>query len=125
MLAFGTMDLSTGRITLRDLAEENNPHQTQLWMIADETTAYTIVGNRLFTNHWSGVGSIDLTTMQPEPVVGKRDHFAEELLGGARRSFPYGTQPSPWSVENGPTVAGNKVVVNHLSVISVFEGVLR
>ncbi|HUX85693.1 MAG TPA: PQQ-binding-like beta-propeller repeat protein, partial [Chloroflexota bacterium] len=83
MDAFGRLDPTTGAITIRnpnpnpvgyscDQYSCANPWSTNMWMIGDETTAYSVAGNRLYTGG-AAYGSMDLNTGDLQSVFGRRE----------------------------------------------------
>lgn len=129
MLAFGRMDPTDGTITLFNPSTAscndtscNNWFSTHVWMIGDETTPFSVAGNRLYTNHNCGVGSIDLITHDLEPVIGARHNLEDVLLDGTPRSLPFGTRQSPWMPDKGPTIIGDKIVVQYVGIVAVMQG---
>ena len=133
MNAPGKMSPADGAITLFNPAAEScnptscsNPFLTQVWMIGDETTAFSMAGNRLYTFHCAGAGSVDLDTHRLEAVIGYRDHFAEELLSvngtPTPRSLLFGARSWPRAPEKGPTIAGDKIIIVYAGIVAVMEG---
>ncbi|MDY7076764.1 MAG: PQQ-binding-like beta-propeller repeat protein [Chloroflexota bacterium] len=136
MGGFGQMSPTDGRISIHNPSQEscneyscNHPFSTDVWLIGDETTAFSIAGDKLFTYHWAGVGSVDLVTHALEPIVGKRDHFEDALLDvagtPAPRSLRFSALSSPWLPDKGPTVVGGRVIVAYMGVVAVMQGELQ
>jgi hypothetical protein len=136
MGAFGQMSPTDGRISIHNPSQAscnqyscNHPFSTEVWLIGDETTAFSIAGDKLFTYHWAGVGSVDLVTHNLEPVIGRRDHFADALLEvngtPTSRGLRFSALSSPWLPDKGPTIVGDKVVIAYLGVVAAMQGELR
>jgi outer membrane protein assembly factor BamB len=129
MGTFGQMDPTSGAMTILNPSSSscssyscNRWHSTHVWMIGDETTAFSVAGNRLYTNHWAGLGTVDLNTHELEAVVGRRDGLEAELIDDGVRSLRFGSLPSPWMPDKGPTIVGNKIVVLYSSIVAVMQG---
>jgi hypothetical protein len=133
MGAFGRMDPASGAISLHNPSTAscnttscNNPFSTDVWQIGDETTALSIAGEKLFSYHWAGVGSVDLVTHDLEPVICQRDHFEHELLEvngtPTPRSLRFSALPSPWLPDKGPAIVGDKVVFAYQGIVAVMQG---
>ncbi|HEX5414452.1 MAG TPA: PQQ-binding-like beta-propeller repeat protein [Chloroflexota bacterium] len=133
MTAFGQMNQTTGAITIHnpnphptgyscDSYSCDPPFVTNIWMIGDETTAFSVAGNQLYTNQWSGLGSIDLSNGNLQSVIGKRDDFAAALTSGAPRSLTFGAVPPSLDEAVGPSIYRDTLVVTYSSVVAGVKG---
>ncbi|MCL5784890.1 MAG: PQQ-binding-like beta-propeller repeat protein, partial [Patescibacteria group bacterium] len=126
MGTFGKMDQNTGSITILNKgASDPGAYSTNIFMIDDETIALSTAGNKLYTNGWFGMGSMDLTTGNGEGIIGARDGYERALNNNALRSFKYGAPPINFDTNaevQGPPIFGDKVIANYSSIIAMMQG---
>ncbi|MCL5411306.1 MAG: PQQ-binding-like beta-propeller repeat protein [Patescibacteria group bacterium] len=134
----GTINMQTGTITPFNpnqhptgysctTASCNPVYNTNMWFIGDETTAISLTSNRLYTNHWSGLGEADTTNGNLQSIIGQRDVFQYKLTDNSPHLGPfnsYGDGINPPSVveSKGPTIFRDTVVVNYNSVVAAMRG---
>ncbi|MDD2823347.1 MAG: PQQ-binding-like beta-propeller repeat protein [Candidatus Daviesbacteria bacterium] len=133
MNGFGQMDPATGNVTLRNPSNNpvfcntvscNNQSNSNIWMIGDETTAFSAAGNKIYTNQWAGLGSINTNTGDLESIIGERDNFANHLVDHNPRTLNFGLVPNDFAggTSYGPSVSGDKIIVNYGGIVAMVQG---
>lgn len=95
--ALGTLDPTTGVVTqLRPQLEGKRVPWGHVWIIADESSAFTMAGDQLLVAHQGNFGGLDLTTSRTFAGIGKRDTWGgypalswsrQEWHGGPRSAL--------------------------------------
>jgi hypothetical protein len=93
--AIATLNLNTGRLELVRLPSDNQPHETGIFMIGDESSAISLSGGRLyFSSHGDSVGTMLTSGMGVSHVTVSRD--VPHTVGASQRgqALPFGQDSS-------------------------------
>jgi hypothetical protein len=112
--ALGELNPATGVVTqLRpQLDNDKRLPWGQVWIIADESSTFTLAGDTLFVSHQGNFGGFDLGTKKTFAGVGKRDTWGGYPPLSWNRQEWHGAPRSPLTVVDGTVyyVVGARVI---------------
>jgi hypothetical protein len=111
--ALGTLDPATGVVTqLRPRLQGERVPWGHVWIIADESSSFTVAGETLLISHQGNFGGVELATGKTFAGVGKRDTWGGyPPLSWSRQEW-HGGPRSPLTVVDGTVyyVVGGRVI---------------
>lgn len=111
--ALGTLNPSTGVVTqLRPQLQDKRVPWGHVWLIADESSSFTVAGDALLVSHQGNFGGVDLASGKTFAGVGNRDTWGGYPALSWNRQEWHGGPRSPLTVVDGTVyyVVGGRVI---------------
>jgi outer membrane protein assembly factor BamB len=114
--AMGILDPSTGHIAqiVPSNLTSNHVAWGHFWIIADESSSFSVAGEKLFCSHQGNFGGLDFNTMATFSGVGQRDTYGGYPTVSWHRQEWHGAPRSPLTISNGIIyyVTGGRIIAS-------------